>query len=227
MSAWFGIPVAQDDCERAEVTFGLWRAQGWRTAALIDGDKAPRGADYTVNVARYDGWAASVNALVADVLDWGMQWFATGGADILPIPMTAAEVTKLCEQHFGGTMGVCQPAGDAFGAIANRTACVSPIIGRDFCLRTYGGKGPLFSGYRHFYADGELMHVADRMDCLWWNPAWSHYHDHWSRRNGTRPPHILAAINHTADDWSLFMCRRAADWPGALKGTAHAHNQHR
>lgn len=108
-----------------------------------------------------------------------------------------------------------QPAGDRYGAIETKTACVSPWIGREFREKVYAGRGPFHEGYRHIYADAELMAVAERLGCLWWRSDLTQYHDHYARRGERRPKHLQHVIDEVVEQQALFDERMAAGWPGA------------
>jgi hypothetical protein len=207
----FAIPVASDDVERAGETFRRWREMGYATAAMVDGPPAVPNCDCYPN--DYTGWASAVNWL-ARRLDF--DWLVTGGADVLPDPIHAADqIAAECVDHFRGTFGVMQPAGDQYGAIATRTACVSPWMGREWCQRINGGLGPLWAGYRHFYADASLMDVAERLGRLWWRPDLSQFHDHWARRGDAPPDHIQHAAEANAADKALYEQRKRDGFPGS------------
>lgn len=188
----------------------------------------------------YPGYAQAVNALVTDVLetDPSCDWIVTGGDDILPDPNhTAEEIADSCTEHFGGpyalyghkrpqnTFGVMQPTGDRWGdsprsrkefgedrgAYIDRV-CGSPWMGREFCQRIYGGKGPLWPEYRHMYVDQELFDVATKLGILWQRRDLIHEHQHWGRSATQQIPEFLKSVNtpeHFAEAKALYD-RRAA-----------------
>ncbi len=210
----FSVPVAPGDVDKATATFARWRERGYRTAALWYGDSPPGNCDYPFRFAPrdYRGWPWAVNRLCALLKN---DWVITGGADTYPDPnCTAAQLGAECNAHFGGTFGVMQPAGDKYGAIANKTAAVSPWIGREFILRTYGGHGPMCELYGHYFADGELMHVAEKLGCLWWRDDVTQYHDHYGRRGEPIPAHLERWQKDYADQNDLYIRRMAAGFPG-------------
>ncbi len=215
MRTIYAIPVAASDVEMAGVTLEKWKRRGYHTAALIDGDTPiPANAEIVLRVDEYHGWAWAVNKLCWLLLEY--EWIITGGADVLcDSDHDPADIADECNQHFGGTFGVMQPAGDAYGAIADKTAAVSPWIGRDFRRKAYGGRGPLWEGYWHTFADTELASVADQLGCMWWRDDICQFHDHWARRkNATRPEHLIRAAEMGAQDEALFNQRKAEGWPG-------------
>lgn len=218
---YFAIPVAPADVARAGRTFALWQSRGYRTAAVLDNGAPypPEHCDMTLWAHEYRGWARAVNLLAGSLV---YDWLVTGGADVLPDERyTAQQIAAECGARFGGTLGVMQPAGDSFGAIAapavdGMRACVSPWIGREWIRKTYGGRGPMHDGYRHCYADGELWSVARRAGRLWWRGDLSQYHDHWTRRGDAQPAHLAAqAEAHGQADKALYFARLAAGFEGS------------
>lgn len=208
----YAIPVAPADIARANATFEEWRKRGYLTAALVYGDERPT-ADVVVDERPYLGWGWAVNVLCHRLPK--ITWIVTGGADITPDPVASpSKIEAECEKWFGGTFGVMQPAGDRYGAIETRTACVSPWIGREFRERAYGGRGPMFEGYGHYFADGELMHVAHAAGCLWWREDLTQYHDHYTRHNLPVPETLKPWAAKHAEAKRLYEQRMAANWPG-------------
>ena len=210
---WYAIPSACDDlCASA---FAAWRDMGYSTAVLIDGPlRKIRNADLTVHVEKYAGYGASVNTLCARIGD--ADFVVTGGHDVLPDPKRRArEIADECLEHFHGTLGIMQPTGDDFGALADKSAAVSPWIGREFRQRAYGGKGPYWEAYHHFYDDSELSAVATLLNCMWWRDDVNQLHEHWTRRqNAVRPEHLEKVQNLPFVNKPLFEQRRAAGFPG-------------
>ncbi len=107
-----------------------------------------------------------------------------------------------------------QPGGDKFGAVAERSAAVCPWIGRDWRRRMYGGNGPLWPGYFHFYEDAEHLEVAEMMGCMWWRDDIAQYHDHHLRHDLPEPPHMAAKGPVSLLSRKLFLERQAAGFPG-------------
>ncbi len=213
MRTIYAVPVASSDVQMAGVTLGKWLRRGYGTAALIDGDTpVPANAEIVLRVDEYHGWAWAVNKLCAALPD--VEFLITGGADVLPDgDHDPNDIADECLARFG-TMGVMQPAGDAYGAIADKSAAVSPWIGRDFRRKAYGGRGPCCDLYQHFYADAELMHVADKLGCMWWREDLTQYHDHYARRGNPRPPHLQVLVDGVMEQDALFKKRQAEGWPG-------------
>lgn len=244
MSVWFCIPSARPAAE-AEPVFEQWQRMGYRVAVLRQGE-AVKHTDIQISTPTYKGWARSINKLVKTILkhDEDVDWVVSGGDDTLPDPdHTEEEIAAQCEDYFeepGGvkdgtrswinaTFGVMQPTGDRWGVgehAPDRTSAYidrvagSPWLGREFCRRMYGGKGPMFEGYKHMFADEELQAVATKLGVFWQRPDLTQRHNHWARPRGNRAdmPGFAADINspqHWQESKALFEQRKAAGWPGS------------
>jgi len=122
----------------------------------------------------------------------------------------------------GPTYTNCEDcSGSGRSALLDRI-CGSPWLGRDFCRRANGGRGPLNEAYFHNFADEELQCVARKLGVLWQRRDLIHYHQHWARTSrGDREnePAWAKAINDPKlSDWerskTLFAERKAAGFPG-------------
>lgn len=139
------------------------------------------------------------------------EWFICTGDDTTPDPNhSAEEIAQECSTHFelesgkclhiaGGlyhtqieghhpesTFGVMQPTGDRWhegvtGSADIDRVCGSPWMGREFCRRIYGGKGPLWPEFQHMFVDEHLQCVAQKLGILWQRPDLTHKHLHWKR----------------------------------------------
>jgi hypothetical protein len=108
------------------------------------------------------------------------------------------------------------------GALIDRVAG-SPWMGRSFCERVNGGRGPLWPEYTHQFVDQELQEVAIKLGVFWQRPDLIHFHRHWGRgENGklvdaATMPEFLREANSQAH-WDkfkkLFYDRQAAGFPG-------------
>ncbi|MGB4032096.1 MAG: hypothetical protein WBK94_07580 [Tenuifilaceae bacterium] len=205
--------------QRANATLARWRAMGYASMVLIDaGMERPR-AGRVIEADPYPGFAAAANILCHQS---GADWTVVAGDDIDPDPrLTPDEIAHQLRQHFGGTFGVCQPTGDAYGALAPNAphpAAVSPWIGREFIQRAYGGLGPYWTSYRHLFADTELYSVAQRMGVLLLRPDITQYHAHWGRgHEDTLPVAKRRRISESQRlDMELYEQRKAQGFPGAI-----------
>lgn len=234
MSVWYCIPSARPP-EESEKILKLWRERGYSIGLWRD--------HFTVSTYAYPGYAAAVNALIRSIINGvpDAEWFVTGGDDVEPdLNHTAEEIAQQCAWYFlrktklehmnqliveeeWATFGVMQPTGDRWGDRQGPyidRVCGSPWMGREFCRRMYGGRGPLFEGYYHMGEDEELQAVATKLGVLWQRPDLIHFHRHWGRTdNPSRNdiPKFLERAN-SPEEWAayknLFAERQAAGFPG-------------
>jgi hypothetical protein len=158
----------------------------------------------------YPGYAKAVNDLVQRLLVYepDADWFIAAGDDALPDPnKSAEEIAWECNHHFSlefclrsgqphdivrywpeRTFGVMQPTGDRWqeGAGGFESAdidrvCGSAWMGREFCKRIYGGKGPLWPEFKHMFVDEHLQCVAQKLGILWQRRDLTQKHLHWKR----------------------------------------------
>lgn len=220
MSVWFTIPSARPPAE-ANAALARWRARGYKLAIFRDVGAEPVHADLMI-FGEYKGYAAAVNQLCRAVMDAdpAASFMVTGGDDVHCISDFAPEVIAAqCEARFGGTLGVMEPTGDRWmvdrnGKCAAERVCIAPWMGREWCRRGYGGKGPLWEGYEHFYCDEEHARVAEKLGILWQRPDLTQYHEHWSRNGGERPAFLEKARLGWDAAKELFESRQAAGFPG-------------
>lgn len=210
MSIWYAIPSALQDGG----TLRLWRDAGYRLAAWRDIGAEPLDCEIVLE-GGYPGYALAVNQLMARILDRDSltQWIVTGGDDVEPCAFSPGFIGDECSEHFGGSFGVMQPTGDGHGI---ETICGSPWIGREFCERAYGGRGPFWPEYHHNFVDQELQEVSKMLGCLWQRPDLSHKHNNWMWTTRQRPAHLEAA--YSKPEWdkamAIFMRRKAQGFPG-------------
>lgn len=240
MSVWLCIPSARE-AKYALTCVIAWQLRGYRVALLRtqpDPVDCPIAADYEI-IAPYQGYAAACNRIIKEIMerDPDAEWFVTGGDDTFPDQWkTASEIAAECRAYFGAqllgfglnTFGVMQPTGDRWGqneigpwprgsAYIDRV-CGSPWLGREFCQRAYGGRGPYWEEYQHMFLDEELQNVALKLGILWQRPDLTHFHAHWGRDgNAAAMPSFLAPVN-TQEHWTkskaIFERRRAGGFPG-------------
>ena len=169
-------------------TLPIWKAAGYKVAVLRQGDPFPE-ADITVPTETYRGWAKSINFLARFVMniDPEAEWLCVSNDDTLPDQNhTPEEIASQLTEHFGGTFGVMQPTGDfALWPGSNILGFAgSPWMGRSWCERAYGGRGPIYDGFRHNWSDQELMEVAVKLGVFWQRPDLLHKHLHVGRDGG-------------------------------------------
>lgn len=230
MSVWLTIPSKKRAAE-AEQILGMWRNRGYRLAIWRDDGDEPVSCDL-MKQGRYPGYARACVQLIHAVIEreQDAEWFICAGDDIEPDQNhQAEEIAAQCRNYFNGTFGVMQPTGDRWGdgltgAYIDRVAG-SAWFGRDYCLSTYGGWGPLYEGYHHMFVDEEAQRVAEAHGCFWQRPDLIHLHRHWARQangglNASKAmPSYLKHVNspeHWAEASRLFQARVAAGFPGAM-----------
>lgn len=218
----YAIPTA--NAEKCSRTFAKWKAMGYLTAALIDGDtEAPANCDVCLKVASYHGWPWATNLLMRHILEirGDVPFLIAGGDDMDPEPNVSPQIIAAqCLEHFGGTLGVCQPTGDPWGVdssgrCAAERICGSPWLGREWIERAYEGNGPWFEGFTHFYADEELYEISKAAGLLWQRKDLTHFHHHWHRTGEPRPAYMEKSAERWAADQRLFNERKAAGFPGS------------
>ena len=142
------------------------------------------------------------------------------------------------------TFGVMQPTGDRWGESPNhrypamRSAYIDRVagsawLGREFCKRVIGGRGPLWSGnpdaenpidrqgYKHMFVDEELRAVAVKLGIYWERRDLTHYHAHAGRvpnyTSAMIPPHLRKwnSATHWREAQALYSSRRDRGFPGS------------
>jgi hypothetical protein len=194
------------------------------------------------NKEPYPGYAQAVNTLALTILERFPEcdWIVTGGDDTLPdTSHTADEIADECTKvftakvypdHIGdykSTFGVMQPTGDRFaGGCIDRIAG-SPWMGREWCLRANGGRGPLWPEFTHMFADEALKRSAEKMGVYWARPDLIHFHAHFQRADksiGSRaiakpiPPHLVKwnTRQHWDEMKAIFQRLEAEDFKSCL-----------
>lgn len=223
MSVWFCIPSARPAAEAVSV-LNEWKKAGYKIALLRQGENI-HGADLSIPADKYLGWARSINVLAAEVLrvDPAANWIVSGGDDTLPDTNHPEHIAADCFQHFNGTFGVMQPTGDRWAGGSIDRICGSPWLGREFCKRMYGGRGPMYQEYMHMFGDEELHYVASKLGVLWQRRDLSHLHKHYFRtdKDGVNysakiPAHMVEwnGRRHWTESQGLFQARKFAGFPG-------------
>lgn len=208
---WFAIPSASP--EKCRKVLPVWRQMGYKTAILQNFEKGDIPADIVVWRDSYPGWPSSVNILSKEIVPASCPIIVTGGDDMLPDPNHSAE--QLAEQfleRFPDTFGVMQPHGDEF--LAAKRYAGSPFLGRAWCQTMYGGRGPMYPGYHHNYADNELFWLSKGMGVLWDRPDLTHFHDHFTRDGRPQPVYWNSVRQRDLPDCLLYYARVHERFPG-------------
>lgn len=241
-AVWLCIPSARADGG----TIRLWKERGYRVAVQRD-PGAPQLSEDCFDVVlehEWDGYPKAVNRLCKYVLqEWtGTLVCVTGGDDIEPDPTySPREIQQMFLGHLTcdfingmesinppeifNTYGVMQPTGDPWsdsqGRIIERIAG-SPWMGRDWILKSYGGNGPIFEGFYHFYEDEALQEAAKMQGVFWQRPDIVQKHNHWTRdRNVTgadrlRPVFLNKAQAMWEADKQVFLECKARNFSESL-----------
>lgn len=221
MSVWFCIPSARPPAE-ANQALQVWRDRGYKICLWRD---HPESAVCDAELrGPYPGYPSAINACALWVMqnDPNCDWIVSGGDDTLPDPRNPLEIARECTEHFRGTFGVMQPTGDRWANGSIDRIAGSPWIGRDWCLRANGGRGPCWGEYGHMFSDEELQEVAIKLGVFWQRPDVTHFHAHFLRE-GERanhkkqpPPHLVKwnTASHWIESENLFRTRKAAGFPG-------------
>jgi len=212
VEVWYAIPSANPENCRARLP--VWREMGYRVAVLQNWKRGEIPADLVVWSDTYPGWPGSVNLLCREIVPKTATIVVSGGDDMLPDPnFTAQQLAEQFLERFPDTFGVMQPTGDGFMSCEHY--CGSPWMGRRWIDQINGGRGPLWDGYCHNWADNELLWVAKGLSALWQRPDLTHRHEHFSRTGEERPDywHATVAPKDRADV-ELFLKRKWSDFPG-------------
>lgn len=208
---------------QARLCFQQWRDRGYQVAVLAEdlGALHQLDVDLVVQNEVYPGYAASINRLTKAVLaaDPECQVVVAMADDIFPDTMRHPEdIATLFVEHFGGTLGVMQPIADPWSidGIAPQATKVagSPWLGRDWCRRAFGGRGPLPDCYHHMFCDQHLQEVAIKLGLFWQNPDVAQIHQHWMRLGNSMPEHIMHAHEAWNADEAMFLKMRQEGFPG-------------
>ncbi len=248
MSVWFVIPSIRPNGG----TIPLWRKQGYKVAVLRQGDPIECDVQIQTDQYRGWAPSVNLLAQFVIEKDPSAEWIVTGGDDYEPdMAKTPDEIGEECATEFTSrlapwigtdgdpivsTFGVMQPTGDRWGDTPqsramygeNRGAYIdriagSPWFGREWVKRAYGGNGPMFDGYKHMYADEELLEVATKLGVYWPRRDLIQLHQHWGRQPGNAPgkmsdcPDFMLPYNtpqHWHESGKLFAERKADGWPG-------------
>jgi hypothetical protein len=213
---------------QARACLEAWKDMGYGTAVIVlDDERKHLPADLVLlhEGNQYPGFAKSVNRIARWVLgnQPSCQIIVTAGDDCYPDQNKRAdEIADEFIEHFHGTLGVMQPHGDEWhhnhdgkGYIPDNCAW-SPWLGREWCERSYMGKGPLHEGFYHYWNDRNLLQVAKWLGLYWVRPDIIHRDDNWKRdrRHLGRPAYLYEARRRTAADKALALRLQAEGFPG-------------
>jgi len=201
--------------ERSRPMIQKWHEMGYKVAVLVNPPHVHTDlpeADRVIVQDRWQGFPVAVNALCAEAPG---NVVVVVGDDVYPdSTSTAQEIGQAFILRFPDLFGVMQPTGDQYGMWDK--CAISPWIGRRFITDAYGGGGPYWPGYFHYWSDHELQIVAEKMGVFQRRPDITQYHDHWQRKHETRPSHLVPARKHHEQDKTLFHTRQSAGFPGAF-----------
>ncbi len=209
---WFAIPSASVDRCRARLP--EWRDRGYRVAVLQNQERGDIPADIVCWSDTYPGWGESINILCREIVPKSAGIVVSGGDDMLPeASLTARELGEQYFERFPDGFGVMQPAGDTF--MWGDNYCGSPWFGRSFFESMYGGRGPMFGGYRHNWADYELYWVARCIGRLWMRSDVQQYHAHFTREDEDTPEWWTRNVaDADRRDCETFLARKYRCFPG-------------
>lgn len=233
MSVWIILPSARP-VEEAQACLNKWANKGYRVGVFREEERGRLRCDLWMR-GQYPGYAMAVNRLASAVLkvDRAAEWLVAAGDDTDPDTRDPEKIGYECKRHFSleahshPTFGVMQPTGDKWNCSPSlgdiptiERVAGSPWLGREWCRRAYGGRGPLWPEYYHCFADEELQLVAQRLGVFWQRPDLTHMHHNWARASAeTRVmPEFLREAN-SVQHWQkyskLFHERKAAGFPGS------------
>jgi hypothetical protein len=226
MKVCYAFPTACP-IPQARACLEAWRDMGYGTAIIVlDQDERPKlPADIVLVQAEYPGFAKSVNRIARWVLHERpeCQIIVTAGDDCYPDQTKRAnEIAEEFIEHFHGTLGVMQPSGDEWhhthdgkGYIQD-TCAWSPWLGREWCERSYMGRGPLHEGFYHYWNDYNLLKVAEWLGVFWRRADIIQPDYNWKRDRYHlgRPKYLYEAKKRTGADKALAQRLDAEGYPG-------------
>lgn len=190
--------------ERHARARAAWAAQGYEIYTVVSWESP-----------FYNGYFACANELCHYAVREGCDLVVAAADDLFPDPNHSAHaIAHRYFEKFPNGYGVMQPCGDPS---VPKTICGSPWMDRRWVRESYSGYGPFYQGYRHFYGDEELLHVAQRQNALWMALPFFQRHEHWTVPGG--PPKTDYQIRnnrHWDHDKALFNGRLAQNFPGSL-----------
>jgi hypothetical protein len=194
--------------EQSREMIDAWQALGYKVALLVNPPLSNMDfikAEIVITQDEWLGFPAAANILCRTVPG---NIVVVVGDDILPDPnSTAQQIGEQFLNRFPDTFGVMQPTGDEFGSY--KDCAVSPWIGRKFIEEAYGGSGPYWEKYFHYFCDQELQEYAMKLGVFEQVSYLIQYHKHWQREERhERPGHLLKAKKKWHDDKRIFEERK-------------------
>lgn len=216
MNVYVAMPVVLK--ARAIAAKERWVDMGYRMAFFQDAGTDPFTDELTV-VREYRGVYEAINRMSRAALQAGADVVLFAGDDMFPDPNHRAdEIAAEYLDKFPDGYGVMQPCGDRQGCDdqgvpAARRICGSPWYGTGWINRAYGGRGPCWPDYHHFYGDEDLKIVAENLGVLWMREDLYQDHAHWSF--GRMPRQFYHDRNQAywAADKLLFEERKKEGFP--------------
>lgn len=214
IEVWYALPSA-GPAEGARLCLEAWQDQGYCIAVARERDlELIDLADYHLRPPAYRGYQRTINQLARTVLASRpqAQIIVAGADDVFPdTAHTAQEIAQEFLQHFGGWLGVMQPTGHSNWSLKAHLIAWSPWLGREWCMRAYGGQGPFPAMYWHNRADIELAQVAGRLRLWWARPDLRQVH----ARHPSSAPHLAHREGHKLQDAETYRTRLAQHFPGS------------
>jgi len=206
---WVVIPSAVP--QRFVDGFKAWHSLGYKVAVHVqqpDTLETVKRLGPCIDRIFYYSWEGlykSYNKMI-QVLIGDNNVIVQASDDIYPdLNHTAKQLEGMFIERFPNLYGIMQPQGDKFG---NSMAAVSPWIGRNWIINEYGGAGPFYSKYNHYFGDEELFRLAKKKGVLYTPKKVTQYHDHWTRNKQSIPPHLDDCQSKKRQDQILFQKRR-------------------
>jgi len=211
VDVWAAWPTISPMLSRPQVE--KWRELGYKVAVLVNPPFGPEDferADMVIVQEEWTGFPVAANVLC---LEAPGDVVVIVGTDIDPdTSRTAQELGGRFLERFPDLCGVIQPTGDEYGEV--QSCAVSPWIGRGFIEKAYGGRGPYWPGYFHYFCDRELQAKAQAMGAFEQWPQVIQYHRHWQREaQPRRPRHLRTAKRLHSRDRAIFESRQAEGFP--------------
>ena len=205
--AWPSINAKEaDDCAT------YWKSQGYDNMVVLmeEGQEKPSIPNRVVYQSKWEGFAHAANLLCHSCDE---DIVVLIGNDMRPdFNHTPEQIADGFLFQFPDLYGVMQPTGDKYGSI--ESCAVSPWIGRAYIEESYGGIGPYWPEYFHYFSDEELQSAATLQNAFVQRSDLSQYHDHWERNKQQRPEHLMKSLRMHSIDRKRFNKRKLHNFPG-------------